>query len=63
MATLRAIVMAWTGDHLAKCKVGGIRGVDVIMLHQDGVFDMTMKVWWNTMTIENIGGIHLPWDV
>jgi len=63
LATLCAIVMAWTGDHLAECKVGGIRGVDVIMFHQDGVLDMTMKVWWNTMTIENIGGIHLPWDV
>ncbi len=63
LATLRAIVMVWTGDHPAQCKVGGILGVDVTMLYQDGVLDPAIRVWWNTMTIEDIGGIHLPCDV
>jgi hypothetical protein len=43
--------------------VGGIPGVDVTMLHQDGVFDPTIKVRWNTMTIENIACIHLLCNV
>jgi hypothetical protein len=43
--------------------VGGILGVDFTMLYQDGVLDPAIRVWWNTMTIENIGGIHLPCDV
>jgi len=63
MATLRAIVMVWIGDHPAQCKVGGILGVNVTMLHQDGVLDPAIRVWWNAMTIENIGNIHLPCDV
>jgi hypothetical protein len=68
LATLRAIVMVWTGDHPAQCKVGavksgGILGVNVTMIYQDGVLNPAIRVWWNTMTIENIGGIHPPYDV
>jgi len=63
LATLHAIVMVWIGDHPAQCKMGGIMGVNVTMLHQDGVFDPAIGVWWNTMIIKNIGGIHLPCDV
>jgi len=63
LAILHATVMVWIGDHLAQCKVGGIPGVNVIMLHQDGVFNSATKVWWNTMTIKNIGSILLSCDV
>ncbi len=43
--------------------MGGILGVDVTMLYQDDVLDPTIRVWWNTMIIESIGGIHLPCNV
>ncbi len=41
----------------------GILGVDITMLHEDGMLDSAIRVWWNTVTIENIGGIHLQCDV
>ncbi len=41
----------------------GILGVNVTMLNEDGMLDPAIRVWWNTVTIENIGGIHLPCDV
>jgi len=63
LATLHAIVMVWIDDHPTQCKVGGILGVDATMLHQDIMLDPTIRVWWNTMTIENIGNIHLPCNV
>jgi len=63
LATLRAIMMVWTSDHPAQCKVGGVLGVDITMLHQDGVLNLAIGIWWNTMIIENIGSIHLPCDV
>ncbi len=68
LATLRAIVMVWTGIILPNVKWrsenwGGILGVNITMLHQDDILDPTIRVWWNTMIIGNIGGIHLPCDV
>ncbi len=45
-------------SHLRPARSWGciILGVDITMLHQDGVLNSTIRVWWNTMTIENIGG-------
>jgi hypothetical protein len=41
LATLHAIVMVWISDHPAQCKVGGILGVDAIMLH----IKMACSIW------------------
>jgi hypothetical protein len=65
LVTLQAIVMVWTGDHPAQCEVGAVKsgGYFGCRCHRDGVFDPAIRVWWNTMTIENIRGIHLPCEV
>jgi hypothetical protein len=68
LATLCAIVMVWTGDHLAQCKMGAVKsgGYSRCRCHyvtSRWCARLAIKVWWNTMTIENIGGIHFPCDV